>query len=203
MAPSLQIMFDKAICINLDRRTDRWKTAQQEFSNWGIEVERFSAMEDENPMKGIHMSYQKVFQENAGSQLLVLEDDVHFTLPYSICLQACDHLPDDWAMFYLGGNATEKLKLVSPFIYRARGVVTTHAILYSREMTQWLAENMEVPEAVDRSNTIDVWFANTIQHQFPAYIAYPQVAEQRFGYSDICKMDINYRYFNQRAKKFY
>lgn len=196
-------MFDKAICINLDRRTDRWATAQQEFANWGIAVERFSAIEDENPMRGLHMSYQKIFQDNAGDQILVLEDDVHFTLPYSIALQTCDLLPNDWHMFYLGGNATQRLNMASPSMYRALGVVTTHAILYSREMTQWLADNMEVPEVVDRTNTIDVWFAHDIQHRFPAYISYPNIAEQSFGYSDICKMDINYKYFNQIAKKFY
>ncbi len=196
-------MFDKAICINLDRRTDRWETAQQEFANWGIEVERFSAIGDENPMKGIHMSYQAIFRANAGEQILVLEDDVHFVQPLSALRQAYRELPHEWNMFYLGGNATETLRRQNHWIYHARGVVTTHAILYSAKMTQWLADNMEVPEVVDRTNTIDVWFANTLQLQFKAYISYPQIAEQRFGYSDICKMDINYKYFNQRSKKFY
>lgn len=196
-------MFDKAICINLDRRTDRWETAKQEFASWGIEVERFSAIEDENPMKGIHLSYRKIFRENAGKQILVLEDDVHFTMPYNQALWVWARLPKGFDMLYLGGNATEKLEFISPYIYKAKGVVTTHAILYSKRMTQWLADNMDVPEVVDRTNTIDVWFAHTLQHQFKAYIAYPQIAEQRFGYSDICKIDINYKYFNQRAKKYY
>lgn len=196
-------MFDKAICINLDRRTDRWKTAQQEFANWGIEVERFSAIEDDSPMKGIHMSYQAIFRANAGKQILVLEDDVHFTQPLGYLQYALNLLPEDADMFYLGGNATQKLLMVVPHIYQAVGVVTTHAILYSGKMTEWLANNMEVPDVVDRSNTIDVWFANTLQHQFKAYIAYPNIAEQRFGYSDICKMDINYRFFNRHAKRFY
>ncbi len=28
--------FDKIICINLDRRPDRWKEAQEQFKNAGI-----------------------------------------------------------------------------------------------------------------------------------------------------------------------
>jgi GR25 family glycosyltransferase involved in LPS biosynthesis len=196
-------MFDKAICINLDHRTDRWELAQKEFETFGIEVERFSAITDENPMKGIHMSYQKIFQKYAGRQILVLEDDVHFTRSYPALLEAYSDLPDDWYMLYLGGNATQTLKRAGNWLYQAKGVVTTHAILYSAEMTAWLAENMEIPDVVDRANTIDVWFAQKIQHQFPAYIVYPQIAEQRFGYSDICKMDISYRYFNNLSKRYY
>jgi GR25 family glycosyltransferase involved in LPS biosynthesis len=203
MGPIHLIMFDKAICINLDHRKDRWELAQREFDAFGIEVERFQAIQDENPMKGIHMSYQRIFQENAGKQILILEDDVHFTRSYPALLEAYNELPDRWRMLYLGGNATQTLKRVGNWLYRAKGVVTTHAILYGDEMTTWLAENMKIPEIVDRTNTIDVWFAHTLQHQFPSFIVYPQAAEQRFGYSDICKMDINYKYFNNQAKRFY
>jgi hypothetical protein len=196
-------VFDKAICINLDHRTDRWETSQQEFSSFGIEVERFSGIADNNPMKGIHLSYQKIFQDNYADSLLILEDDVHFIRPYVGLQQAYDDLPKGWDMLYLGGNATRKQARAGTWIYKADGIVTTHAILYSANMVSWLADNMEVPEVVDRTNTIDVWFANTLQKKFNCYIVYPQIAEQRFGYSDICKMDINYKYFNQMAKKFY
>jgi GR25 family glycosyltransferase involved in LPS biosynthesis len=196
-------VFDKAICINLDHRTDRWEASQKEFSSFDIEVERFSAIANDNPMKGIHQSYQKIFQDNTGKNLLVMEDDVHFIRPYIALQQAHDDLPKGWDMLYLGGNATRKLTRAGTWLYKAEGVVTTHAILYSGKMVSWLADNMEIPEVVDRTNTIDVWFANTLQKKFNCYIVYPQIAEQRFGYSDICGMDINYKYFNQMAKKFY
>lgn len=194
-------MWDNAICINLDHRTDRWKLSEEEFMRLGISVDRFSAISDENPMRGIHMSYQKIFRENAGKQILVLEDDVHFTRSYASLVEAYNELPEDWDMLYLGGNATQTLKRAGNWLYRATGVVTTHAILYSAKITAWLAKNMEVPKEVDRSNTIDVWFAKTVQPIKQAFIVYPQIAEQRFGYSDICKMDINYRFFNAQAKK--
>lgn len=196
-------MFEKAICINLDHRADRWTISQEEFSRFGIDVERFPACAHENAMKGIHMSYHRIFQENAGKQILVLEDDVRFTQPYSMLLEVYNDLPHEWWMFYLGGNATKPLRRQSTWLFRAIGVVTTHAILYSGRMTQWLADNLQVPEVVDRTNTIDVWLANTVQPQCKSYIAYPNIAEQHFGYSDICKMDINYKYFNNMSKKYY
>lgn len=149
------------------------------------------------------MSYLSIFQQRAGKATLILEDDVHFVRSYRELQEACNEVPDDWDMLYLGGNATKPLTRAGDWIYKAEGVVTTHAILYSGRMTQWLADNMKVPDVVDRSNTIDVWFADTVQPMKKAYIVYPNIAEQRFGYSDICKMDINYKYFNNKSKRFY
>lgn len=196
-------MWDKAICINLDKRTDRWVQCQQEFSNWGINVERFPALTGFNGMHGLHLSNQTVFKLYAGKQLLVLEDDVVFNRPFLSLIDAYNDLPTDWDMLYLGGNANQPQKRFSNWLYRAHGILTTHAILYSPKMTQWLADNMEVPEVVDRQNTIDVWFTKEIQTKFNCFIAYPQIAGQRFGYSDICGMDINYKYFNKQSQKYF
>ena len=196
-------MFDKAICINLDKRTDRWEQCQQECHSFGIQVERFSALTGSNGMQGLHLSNQQIFRENAGKALLVLEDDVVFNRPLSALLDAYTDLPKDWDMLYLGGNAQCPQKRFSTWLYRSSGILTTHSILYNGKMTRWLAENMEVPEVVDRQNTIDVWLMKEVQPRFNCLIVYPQIAAQRFGYSDICGMDINYKYFNNKSLKFF
>jgi hypothetical protein len=196
-------MWDKAICINLDKRTDRWQQCQEEFSNWGLNAVRFPALTGSNGMHGLHLSNQAIFRLYAGKQLLVLEDDVVFNRPITALQNAYGDLPAEWDMLYLGGNANRPQSRYSTWLYRANGILTTHAILYSAKMTQWLADNMEVPETVDRQNTIDVWFAKEIQPKFNCFIAYPQIAGQRFGFSDICGMDINYKYFNNQSKKFF
>ena len=46
--------FDKIICINLDKRTDRWTESLEQFKKAGIEVERFSAVYG-NPRKWVHV----------------------------------------------------------------------------------------------------------------------------------------------------
>lgn len=196
-------MFDKAICINLDKRTDRWQEAQGEFERFGIQVERFPALTGKNGMQGLHLSNQAIFRANAGDSILVLEDDVVFYRDCSALQNAYNDLPHNWDMLYLGGNPQRNQKRISNWLYRADGILTTHAILYSNKMTDWLANNMEVPEMVDRQNTIDVWFAKEIQPRFNCFIVYPQIAGQRFGYSDICGMDINYNYFNKQSLKFF
>lgn len=196
-------MWDKAICINLDKRQDRWYEVQSECNNWGAAIHRFAALTGSNGMHGLHLSNQAIFRLYAGKQLLVLEDDVVFNRPITALQNAYSDLPGDWDMLYLGGNPNRPQSRYSTWLYRANGILTTHAILYSAKMTQWLADNMEVPDVVDRQNTIDVWFAKEIQPKFNCFIAYPQIAGQRFGYSDICGMDINYKYFNNQSKKFF
>lgn len=196
-------MWDKAICINLDKRTDRLADMLGECVKFGIEAERFPALTGSNGMHGLHLSNQAIFKIYTGKQLLVLEDDVVFNRPITALQDAYGDLPADWDMLYLGGNANQPQKRYSTWLYRANGILTTHAILYSPKMTQWLAENMEVPEVVDRQNTIDVWFAKEIQPKLNCFIAYPQIAGQRFGFSDICGMDINYKYFNKQSQKYF
>lgn len=197
-------MFDKAICINLAHRTDRWEAAQKQFTRFEIEVERFDAISHENPMTGIHMSYQAILRANRGKQLLILEDDVEFLRPLSALKDAYNDLPEDWDMLYLGGNAERRQHRHSDWLYKANGILSTHAILYSPKMVNWLADNMfEAHDQIDRSNTLDVYFMKEIQPEFNCFIVYPQIASQVFGYSDICKMPINYKYFNKKAQKFY
>lgn len=197
-------MFEKAICINLERRTDRWAKVQEQFANFGIKVDRFNAICHDNPMTGIHLSYQTIFRENKGNRLLILEDDVEFIRGFVALEDAYKDLPTGWDMLYLGGNAQFKQKRVSTWLYRANGILSTHAILYNEKMTEWLADNMfEAHDKIDRSNTYDVWLMKEVQPKFNCYIVYPQIATQSFGWSDICKMNINYKYFNKRSLKFF
>lgn len=196
-------MWDKAICINLESRPDRREQASEEFERWEINVTWLSAITGNNGMQGLHLSNQKIFHDFRGLSLLVLEDDVVFTRPLSALQDAYNDLPTDWDMLYLGGNAQCPQKRYSTWLYRANGILTTHAILYSAKMTEWLADNMQVPEVVDRSNTIDVWLSKEVQPRFNCFIVYPQIAAQRFGFSDICGMDINYKYFNNKSLKYF
>lgn len=136
--------------------------------------------------------------------MLILEDDVEFIATNSQLISAYNELPSDWDMLYLGGNAIRNQRKYSPLLYRADGVVTTHAILYSAEMVSWIADNLfEAHDKIDRNNTIDVWLMDNVQPKFNCFICSPQIASQRFGYSDICKMNINYKYFNNKSKRFY
>ena len=201
-------MNPKVICINLKRRTDRKKEAIEEFSRAGITgVEFYEAVDNqENGMAGLHQTMIDIFNKYRGQELLIFEDDVRFRFTWNYYSAMIDqYLPKDFFLFYLGGNATEKVHgtAYDPIRSVTGGFMCSHAILYSAYATEVLAANMEMPEVVDRTNTYDVFLSKSIQPNFKCYVAYPAIASQKYGYSDICKFDVNYDYFNKKSQQFY
>lgn len=201
-------MYDKAICINLASRPDRKKQALQEFERLRMpNVEFWQAIHDpSNGMAGLHQTMHNIFQQNSGKQLLILEDDVVFKKSTEYLFEIYNkHLPKDWYLFYLGGNATKPVigTRFDPVRQVIGGYLTSHAILYSAQATEELAEHMTVPIDVTRDNTYDVFLSRDIQPHFPCYAAYPAIAAQSNGFSDICGFDVNYDYFHEKSKRFY
>jgi hypothetical protein len=123
--------FDKIICINLDKRKDRWGDAQIQFRKAGIEVERYTAI-DGNPMGwshwrdkiegasidnikprsfwgaagciASHTNIWKMAKENNWSNVLIIEDDCDFV--DELQQRFADgiiEVPVDWDLLYFGG----------------------------------------------------------------------------------------------------
>jgi len=116
---TLNDYFDKIVCINLDRRPDRWEESQKEFEKLNIVVERISALDGRfiKPPPGFkyppgafallltHIEIIKDAIKNNYKNFLLFEDDVAFIDNFYEKFNAkIDFLPDDWDMFYLGGN---------------------------------------------------------------------------------------------------
>lgn len=203
-------MKTKVVCINLLRRPDRKAEVTQEFINWGLdpaEVDFFEAVDNpDNGMAGLHQTMISVFAKYAGQQILVFEDDVRLYFKYGYLEQVLrDDMPTNFFLFYLGGNASAPVfKTSSPNVYLTYGgFLTTHAVVYSADATSYLAEQLPMPLNVDRTNTIDVWLSENIQPHTLCYVAFPQIASQKWGYSDICKFETNYDYFYNKSLKFY
>ena len=104
--------FDEIYCINLERRTDRWKQCKSEFDKIGItdKVIRFNAFDNkENPKKGCydsHLSVIKLANERKLKNVLIFEDDVAFLKRYDDrkLNKAIENLDKtNWEFFYLGG----------------------------------------------------------------------------------------------------
>jgi len=204
-------MKTKVVCINLLRRPDRKAEVTEEFIKWGLdpsEVDFFEAVDNpENGMAGLHQTMINVFTKYAGQQILVFEDDVrlYFNKQYLTTVLS-ELVLEDWFLFYLGGNANAPtIRYGSKGnVYRVRGGFhTTHAILYSAEATTYLDSRFGMPSEVTRENTIDVWLSQYVQPYFPCYTAFPAIASQKWGYSDICKFETNYDYFYSKSLKFY
>lgn len=97
-----------AVCINLDRRTDRWAAVQAKFRALGWPVERFSAVEYSEPTVGgidgrhagaldSHRGCWRLCLERNYPMIAVFEDDVVFSSSFQrVFPKAFNELPRGW-----------------------------------------------------------------------------------------------------------
>ena len=121
--------ISEAHVINLDRRRDRYEKFLKNH-DWAVNVERFSACEGKNmqlspslarllapndfmwkkAIAGCAMSHLKLWYDLVNEQphienYLIMEDDARFEKDWikSIWSLACEKIPDDYDVLYLGG----------------------------------------------------------------------------------------------------
>jgi glycosyl transferase family 25 len=103
--------FSRIVCINLDRRPDRWRRVRTRFARHGIEpVERFAAVDGSRVAvpevwKGregaygclrSHLDVVAAARDDRNEDLLVFEDDVEFAPDLGERFaRAMAQLPDD------------------------------------------------------------------------------------------------------------
>ena len=196
--------FDEILCINLDRRIDRWKTVSNLFLNYDIDVKRISDFDKENiPSISTwmnnsrlactlsHLYCLKYMINNNLEKLFVFEDDVCFVDDFNtksnIVLQ---NLPDDWDMIYLGGNTNHEgsLKSVNKYLNKSSYVLTTHAYGISLQYAKKIIKSVEKLDDI-----IDCIYAS--QHkENNIYIVKDKLSFQTEGYSDIEEKIVNYNF---------
>src|SRR5918911_1540909 len=135
--------FPYKVCINLDRRPDRWQQMQLKFEQHGIHsVRRFSALDGDTlktPAHWIHTpgaygclcSHVQVVREARRlgmSCALVFEDDAvfdpHLQEKFSAYMK---HLPPDWDMLFFGALHKDEPIKVSDHIARLTKSNSTYA----------------------------------------------------------------------------
>src|SRR6266436_1644423 len=111
-------VFPYKVCINLDRRPERWQHMRRKFDQHGIRsVRRFSALDGDDmklPANWVHtpgaygclLSHIQVVREAQRlgvSSVLIFEDDVVFDDQFEKKFGACiEQLPPDWYMLFFG-----------------------------------------------------------------------------------------------------
>lgn len=204
---TLNDYFEKIICINLDKRPDRWLSVLDECSKNSISVERFSAIDGKALHSSLYlkqgeigcaMSHLAVIQRAKQEKLkniLILEDDVRFCLDINTkFFQYIEDLPR-WDFLYLGANHALNNKCMSSLngpikisnnIYKLKEAYAMHAIAVNETVYDLILElhnNLTKP--------IDVLYAG-LQKQTQAYVLFPNLAWQAAGFSDIQEKEINY-----------
>ena len=191
--------FGKVLCINLDRRPDRWEEVQKEFERHGrLAVERLAAVDGKlHPVlgrltpgeTGCRMSHVAALEIAAQSAkpTLILEDDVEFQ-DYFVNFFAdhIDGLPE-WDLLYLGGNHVLPLTNGKFPVGRVRRTFTTSSYaVNARSAKELLSAIKNIP------GQIDIAYAQ-LQPRLRCYAFDPPLAWQRPGYSDIQEGEVNYK----------
>lgn len=173
-------IFDKIYCINLDNRVDRWKKSNIFFTENMINVERFSAIKNSNGALGCALSHTeiiKIAKQQNFKNVLIFEDDFNFiNYDYKIIKDSFNELPEDWDIFYLGFNPTEKLINYSQNLYKINGAWCLHAYAVNYKFYDYILNNFVLP--------IDMLHKNA-QKKYNFYGIKNVICTQRNEYSDI------------------
>lgn len=204
------ITFDRIVCINLDRRTDRWQCFQEHLADadWPFgRVERFSAIDGHQVPTpkwwragagawGCHQSHvavmQRAIQDGVGS-LLILEDDIVLIDGFAERVGAfLSMLPQDWDGLMLGGQHLEPPEIVAPKrgdtpgLLRVRNGNRTHAYaLRGQYLTAACQHLCEYPDHAKRPRQHVDHRLGMLHREFRVYAANPWLIGQSRSMSDI------------------
>lgn len=201
--------FDKTYCVNLDRRTDRWSEAMDEFNKFNLtEVERISAVDGKTTpiqLKNRNTNVSEIalvltnikIIENAKQQglksILILEDDVEFTDEVNNISEYFKFLPEDWDMIYFGGNHNTHMrvsppKIINEKVCKLHQTYSTHCVGIRETAYDTILDNLK-----DLTKQLDVVYSD-LQKKLNVYSFYPMIATQRVGYSDIQNKTVDYKW---------
>lgn len=189
--------FQKIYLLNLAERFDRLYDATNLLNDYEIPFIRYEATKHSEGYMGLIMSMKKLFTEcleNGEDKILIFEDDVkfceekeyfHFVMEEAVKGLMCL----DWQQFYLGIQHVRPFNsCVKPHILLVTSGYSTHAVAYNKEfmeyfVTQYVAE------------PCDNWMVREYQPFGKSFCAYPLLATQQKGYSDIGGEVIDWDYY--------
>ena len=218
--------FDRVVCINLDRRYDRWdefisqpEYARPETQELG-EVERVSAIDGNRATHppwwrsgagawGCYRSHLRVIEDAINSQqtsLLVFEDDALLCDDFGRKAQAYfDNLPDDWQWAYLGGQhwkvEQQPPVKVNDYVSRGWNIQRTHAYaIRGRSALMNIYRHLtrdDWSSSIDDPHHVDKQYGQLQQQsKVPIYCPPVFLVGQREGTSNIGPREQEERWWN-------
>lgn len=182
---TLNEYFTKVICINMDRRTDRWAHACAEFEKHGMTVERFAGIDmgswGNNGCTESHGAVLRMIVDNQWPRTLILEDDVTFLHDdmqerFAVMIGA---VPADWFILYLGAGYAEVPRArVTPNVIRVNRMKTTSSYAVTLEAAREMAPHISGIGPIDE--LYGQWNLSR-----PCYCLEPRLAIQYENYSDL------------------
>lgn len=168
-------MVDHAYCINLERSTDRRKSAQVQFDREGLDVEFFKATDGKReapdnifltkPEWGCAMSHVRIWRDivDRGYEVtLVFEDDIELKPDFLQKLnKVLSQLPEDWDFVNIGSSYPMRIDY-SDYTddIKVGQSITTHAYLIRLKC----AQKLSLIEPNHLKDQID-----TFMYRYPSY----------------------------------
>jgi len=191
----LNRQFPHKVCINLDRRADRWQRMQAEFARHDIEnVRRFSACDGNALVLPAHwkhtagaygclLSHVQVVQaarELGHESVLIFEDDAVFASEFTSKFASfVKELPADWDMLYFGALHKDAPVRAGDHVYRITKANSTYAYALKRTVFDAFVElNARAEQVLDVN-------AYQLQERFNCYCFMPNLAWVQSEYSDV------------------
>lgn len=197
--------FDRVVCINLPRRADRKIDFINQCKKYNLgKFEFFNAIDGNianntfkisNGSFGLILSNIEIIKkakEDNLNNILIIEDDCSFNDKIKIIDEYFKILPEDWDMFYIGGNhnigwnGTPEPTHINEKIIKLHYTFTTHFVAINSKIFDVVIEELS-----RFSNPIDVIYTE-IQKKYNVYCTKDIIATQKEGYSDIENKFVNY-----------
>ncbi|MCI0558612.1 MAG: glycosyltransferase family 25 protein, partial [Nitrososphaera sp.] len=197
----LDDFFPHKVCINLDRRQDRWERMRARFARHNIgQVVRFPALDgksldipsiwDDFPgaygCLRSHLAVVEQAREDAQKSVLIFEDDAVLDPQFNTRFAASiKQLPDDWDMVLFGGIHGKSAARTSSNIMRVTHSLSTYAYAMKHTIYDGFIELNRQALTVLDENT------RALQKRFNCYCFMPHLAWVEEGYSDVREEKIN------------
>ena len=199
--------FPYKICVNLDRRPERWQQMQRKFDQHAIHsVRRFSALAGDNlklPANWVHTpgaygclrSHLQVVSEARRlgvPSVLIFEDDVVFANQLAEKFGAgIEQLPPDWDMLFFGALHKDEPIKVADSIARITQAYSTYAYVLRRTIFDDFIElNSETENELDNNSL-------ALQQRFKCYCFMPHLAWVETDYSDAQQRLVHHWYLRE------
>ena len=206
-ARAMNAVFPHKVCINLDRRADRWQQMLSKFAHHDIfAVRRFPAMDGEALILppnwsgtaggyGCLLSHLQVVREARElgvPSVLIFEDDVVFDTALQDKFSAyISQVPEHWDMLYFGALHMEDPIIVSEHVNQIRRAYSTYAYALNRTIFDVFIDlNSKADTAVDVNNL-------QLQTEHKCYCFRPHLAWVETDYSDAQELQKNHWYLKE------
>jgi GR25 family glycosyltransferase involved in LPS biosynthesis len=203
----LNEVFPYKVCINLDRRADRWDQMQAKFQQHNLQdIRRFSAVDGQglnvpggwsatSGAYGCLLSHLQVVRdarELGIPSVLIFEDDVVFDANLQDNFRRyIGQAPADWDMLYFGALQMDDPIEVSRNVCRLRRAYSTYAYaLNSSIFDAFIDLNGRAEAAVDINNL-------RLQKDRKCYCFTPHLAWVEHDYSDAQERQKNHWYLQE------